>query len=148
MGAPSNQQQNDVLVELILEVKATLESRLDCIEDFIVSLDIRLCQMNEAFSRTSGDVGAGLETLHKDMDYDGPNFHKLAPPGLNSRRYMDSLMKRANEVARKVESSRKITKEFIERLDSMVQECDKALYDRMVHKNWKRTWHPDKVSLD
>ncbi|KAK9118342.1 hypothetical protein Scep_016435 [Stephania cephalantha] len=51
---------------------------------------------------------------------------------------------KANEVARKVESSRKITKEFVERLDPVVQECDKALHDRMVRKNWKCTWHRTK----
>ncbi|KAK9105619.1 hypothetical protein Scep_022463 [Stephania cephalantha] len=127
MGGPSSQQQNDVLVKLIQEVKATLESRLDRIEDFLVSLDDRFRQMSEAFFRTGGDVSAGLETLHKDMD---------------------SLMKRANEVARKAESSRNITKEFVERLDVVVQECDKVLHDRMVHKNWKRTSHPDKVNID
>ncbi|KAK9082939.1 hypothetical protein Scep_029410 [Stephania cephalantha] len=127
MGGPSSQQQNDVLVELIQEVKATLLSRLDRVEDFLIFLDGRLRWMNETFSRTGGDVSAGLETLYKDMD---------------------SLMKKANENARKAESSRKITKKFIERLDLMVQECDKAQHDRMVHKNWKRTWHTDKVNLD
>ncbi|KAK9125446.1 hypothetical protein Scep_014292 [Stephania cephalantha] len=45
---------------------------------------------------------------------------------------MDSLMKRANEVARKFESSRKIIEEFVERLDPVVHECDKALHDRMT----------------
>ncbi|KAK9100670.1 hypothetical protein Scep_024100 [Stephania cephalantha] len=102
MGAHSSQQQNNVLVELIQEVKGTLEFRLDRIEDFLVSIDGRLCRMSEAFSRTGGDVGAGLETLHKDMD---------------------NLMKRANEVARKAESSRKITKEFVEIFDPSVIFC-------------------------
>ncbi|KAK9087141.1 hypothetical protein Syun_029535 [Stephania yunnanensis] len=76
-------------------------------------------QMSEAIFRTGGDVNAGLETLHKDMY---------------------SLMKRANEVAEKVESSSKITKEFIERLNPVVQECNKAPHDRMVCKNWKHKW--------
>ncbi|KAK9112205.1 hypothetical protein Scep_019724 [Stephania cephalantha] len=56
MGSLSSQQQNDVLVELIREVNATLESHLDRIEDFLVSLDGRLCQMSEAFSRIGGDI--------------------------------------------------------------------------------------------
>ncbi|KAK9083542.1 hypothetical protein Scep_030013 [Stephania cephalantha] len=78
-----------------------------------------LRRMNETYFRTGGDVNADLDTLHKDMY---------------------SLMKRANEVAKKVESSRKITKKFIERLDPVVQESNKAPHDRMVRKNSKRKW--------
>ncbi|KAK9135487.1 hypothetical protein Syun_014817 [Stephania yunnanensis] len=70
----------------------------------------------------------------------------LVKHGVNQTLYkdMNSLMKRADEVARKVQSSRKITNEFVYRLDSVVQECNKALHDRIVCKNWKCSWHLDK----
>ncbi|KAK9102800.1 hypothetical protein Sjap_020054 [Stephania japonica] len=82
---------------------------------------------NEAFARAGKDVSAGLQMVHEDMD---------------------NLLKKATKVTRNTEAWRKITKEFVDRLDPIVEECNKALNDRMVRKIFKRMWRPKKINID
>ncbi|KAK9161045.1 hypothetical protein Syun_007386 [Stephania yunnanensis] len=63
-------------------------------------------KINDAFTKGGGDVSAGLQTVHKEMD---------------------SLLKRASEVAQKMKSSRWITKEFVDRIDPMVDEVRRGI---------------------
>ncbi|KAK9157490.1 hypothetical protein Scep_004064 [Stephania cephalantha] len=53
-------------------------------------------QINGAISKIGGDVGAGMHTVHKDMS---------------------TLLKKASELGKKAETSKKMMKEFIDRLD-------------------------------
>ncbi|KAK9094126.1 hypothetical protein Scep_025595 [Stephania cephalantha] len=47
-----------------------------------------------------------------------------------------------------VETSRQMTKEFIDRLDPVVEEYDRALKDLSVHKKWKSKYQPNKGNHD
>ncbi|KAK9093837.1 hypothetical protein Scep_025306 [Stephania cephalantha] len=127
MGASSSQQPSDLFRSLFNELKATVENRFDRIEDFLVSLDGRLQKMNDAFNKAGGDVCVGMRTMHKDTD---------------------CLLKRATNVKKKTKSSRHVTKEFIDRMEPMVDECERAFYERNVRKEWKRKTYPDNVNLD
>ncbi|KAK9162667.1 hypothetical protein Syun_003569 [Stephania yunnanensis] len=70
-------------------------------------------------------IGAGMQTVHNDMS---------------------TLMKKAAELSKKVEISRKMTKEFIDRLDLAVEECYRALKDRSMRKNWKSKYQLNKAN--
>ncbi|KAK9104942.1 hypothetical protein Scep_021786 [Stephania cephalantha] len=85
--------------------KATVEYRLDHIKDLLVSLDGRLQKMNDVFNKAGGDVSVGMQTMHKDMD---------------------CLLKRATDVEKKTKSSRHVTKEFVDRMESIADECERA----------------------
>ncbi|KAK9144928.1 hypothetical protein Sjap_004831 [Stephania japonica] len=54
-----------------------------------------------------------------------------------------ALSWRSNDVVKKTESSSHITKEFVDRMDPMVDECERALYERSVQKQWKRKTYPN-----
>ncbi|KAK9100482.1 hypothetical protein Scep_023912 [Stephania cephalantha] len=101
MGASSSQQPSDLFHLFFDELKATMENHLDRIEDFLVSLDGKLQKMNDAFNKAAGDVCIGMQTIHKDMD---------------------CLPKRATDVEKKMMSSRHVMKEFVDRMDPMVDE--------------------------
>ncbi|KAK9158068.1 hypothetical protein Scep_004642 [Stephania cephalantha] len=122
MGAFLSQQSSDLLRSFLDELKATVD-RLDRIKNFLISLDGRVQHINGAISKIGGDVGAGMQTIHKDMS---------------------TLLKKAVELRKKVEASRKIMKEFIDRLDPMVEECDRALKDRSARKKRKNKYQPSK----
>ncbi|KAK9158069.1 hypothetical protein Scep_004643 [Stephania cephalantha] len=68
MGSLSSQQPSDLFRSFFDELKATVENRLDRIEDFLVSLDGGLRKMNDAFNKVVGDVSVGMWIMHKDMD--------------------------------------------------------------------------------
>ncbi|KAK9168644.1 hypothetical protein Syun_000784 [Stephania yunnanensis] len=55
-----------------------------------------------------GDVNVGMRTMQKDMD---------------------CLLKKATDVANKSKLSRHIIKEFVDRMDPMVDECERAFYE-------------------
>ncbi|KAK9157480.1 hypothetical protein Scep_004054 [Stephania cephalantha] len=121
------QQSSDLLRSFLDELKAKVENRLDRIGNFLISLDGRVQHINCAISKTGGDVGAGMQTVHKDMS---------------------TLLKKATELGKKVETSRKMMKEFIDRLGPIVEECDKAMKNRSVHKKWKSKYQPNKGNHD
>ncbi|KAK9098472.1 hypothetical protein Syun_025517 [Stephania yunnanensis] len=68
-------------------------------------------------------IGAVMQMVHKNMS---------------------TLLKKAAELRKKTKTSRKMMKEFIDRLDHVVEECDRALKDRIMHKKWKSKYQPNK----
>ncbi|KAK9155291.1 hypothetical protein Sjap_002771 [Stephania japonica] len=117
-----HQANNHPISSMFLdELKATVENLLSCIENFLISLDGEVRQMHDAFSKTGGDVSTGLRMVKMDMD---------------------CLLKRANDVAKKAESSSHIMNKFVIRMDPMVDECERVLYGRSIRKQWKRKTYP------
>ncbi|KAK9158573.1 hypothetical protein Scep_005147 [Stephania cephalantha] len=86
-----------------------------------------LRKINDAFNKVGGDVSVGMWTMQKNMD---------------------CLLKRATDVVKRTKLSRHVAKEFINRMDPMVDECEMAFYERCIRKEWKRKTYPDNVNLD
>ncbi|KAK9105352.1 hypothetical protein Scep_022196 [Stephania cephalantha] len=66
----------------------------------------------------------------------------VTPPAVHMD--MSTLLKKAAELGKKVETLRKMTKELIDRLDPVVEEFDRALKDWSVCKKWKNKYQPNK----
>ncbi|KAK9100480.1 hypothetical protein Scep_023910 [Stephania cephalantha] len=67
VGAFSSQQLSNLLRSFLDELKATVENMLDRIENFLISLDGRVQQINGAIFKTGVDVGAVMQMVHNNM---------------------------------------------------------------------------------
>ncbi|KAK9169620.1 hypothetical protein Syun_001760 [Stephania yunnanensis] len=120
-------ESTDLFHSFFNELKTTVVNRLDHIENFLVSLDSKLRKINYAFNKAGGDVSVGMRMMQKDVD---------------------CLLKRATEVTKKAKSSMHVTDEFVDGMDQMVDECERAFYEWNVRKEWKCKTYLNNVNLD
>ncbi|KAK9127940.1 hypothetical protein Syun_016737 [Stephania yunnanensis] len=108
----------------------------------VTSSPLMLQEINQLLEERFHSLQIFMEAQFNQVD-------NMLPTTLNLlHRDMETMLIRVQDLVEKINQSRKMVADFVERFDALLWKYEKQLSQRDGRKKWNGTWKPDHVDLD